>query len=315
MEWAKLWIDLLDDAKARKMSDQLFRIFIYFLLAAKEIDENGYLGEPDDLAWRIRISSGDCLSSLEALSEETYAITEQRADGWYVKNYDKRQQSKDKTAAERTRRYRERRAISGSQVNAGYSSRDIKNRDGNKCVYCGSDKNLCVDHMIPVIQGGTDDPRNLATACKKCNSGKSGRTPEEAGYKIINPGVYKAYKEYVTVTRHYAEEEEEEDKEKEEEYSGGGNIFKQYESCIGIITPVMADKLKLAEQEYSAEWITKAFEIAVEKNARNWSYVHAILERWKTSGFDDGKKPRKNGKNDIDRTSEEARNKYSEWEK
>lgn len=54
-------------------------------------------------------------------------------------------------------------------------------RDNYRCVYCGTDvtdKPQC-DHVIPLIQGGSSAIDNLATACKRCNSSKAGRRPEE----------------------------------------------------------------------------------------------------------------------------------------
>lgn len=85
------------------------------------------------------------------------------------------------------------------------------------------------------------------------------------------------------------------DKDTEEEPARGEppNVYRLYENNIGVLTPIVADKLSLAEKEYPEPWFEKAIAIAVENNARNWGYVHAILERWKTQGFqDDGKKPK-----------------------
>jgi 5-methylcytosine-specific restriction endonuclease McrA len=48
----------------------------------------------------------------------------------------------------------------------------IKARDGHKCVYCGSSKNLTVDHIRPKSKGGTDTADNLVTACRPCNQAK-----------------------------------------------------------------------------------------------------------------------------------------------
>lgn len=62
------------------------------------------------------------------------------------------------------------------------------------------------------------------------------------------------------------------------------NIFELYEDNIGLISPILADELKDAENIYSPEWIEDAFKIAVENNVRKWSYIRAILERWATSG-------------------------------
>jgi DNA replication protein len=61
-------------------------------------------------------------------------------------------------------------------------------------------------------------------------------------------------------------------------------IFQLYEKNIGPLTPMIADILKDAEDTYPAEWIEGAMEIAVENNARKWSYIKAILRDWKERG-------------------------------
>jgi DnaD/phage-associated family protein len=66
------------------------------------------------------------------------------------------------------------------------------------------------------------------------------------------------------------------------------NIFELYEDNIGLISPILADELKDAEINYRQDWIEDAFKIAVENNVRKWSYIRAILERWATSGREDG---------------------------
>jgi hypothetical protein len=40
------------------------------------------------------------------------------------------------------------------------------------CCYCGSDKNLSIDHLIPKAKGGIDDAENMIWACRSCNSSK-----------------------------------------------------------------------------------------------------------------------------------------------
>ncbi|MGH2582781.1 MAG: DnaD domain-containing protein [Anaerolineales bacterium] len=65
------------------------------------------------------------------------------------------------------------------------------------------------------------------------------------------------------------------------------NIFTLYEKHIGPLTPMMADALKAAEKDYPEEWLHDAVRIAVENNARAWSYVEAILRRWREEGRDE----------------------------
>jgi 5-methylcytosine-specific restriction endonuclease McrA len=58
---------------------------------------------------------------------------------------------------------------------------NVFKRDGNACVYCGSKKDLTLDHVIPKSRGGRDSWENLVTCCQKCNAKKADRTPIEAG--------------------------------------------------------------------------------------------------------------------------------------
>jgi len=52
---------------------------------------------------------------------------------------------------------------------------NVYRRDGYKCVYCGSDKRLELDHIVPLILGGTCLFNNFVLACKSCNCRKNRR--------------------------------------------------------------------------------------------------------------------------------------------
>ena len=52
-----------------------------------------------------------------------------------------------------------------------------KNHDYNKCVVCGLDHNLTIDHIVPRSKGGKDKPKNLMTLCFKCNQEKANLDP------------------------------------------------------------------------------------------------------------------------------------------
>lgn len=54
---------------------------------------------------------------------------------------------------------------------------EVFKRDDFTCKYCGRKSPtvvLEVDHIVPVCEGGSDDPINLNTSCWECNSGKAG---------------------------------------------------------------------------------------------------------------------------------------------
>jgi DNA replication protein len=64
------------------------------------------------------------------------------------------------------------------------------------------------------------------------------------------------------------------------------NVFTLYEQNFGALTPMIAERLRDAEQSFPAAWIEDAMRIAVENNVRKWSYVQAILDDWQRRGRD-----------------------------
>lgn len=70
-------------------------------------------------------------------------------------------------------------------------ARHVLNRDGFTCVYCGTSSDekteasrkavLSIDHIAPESRGGSASVDNLVCCCRKCNSEKNDRTPEEWG--------------------------------------------------------------------------------------------------------------------------------------
>jgi len=77
---------------------------------------------------------------------------------------------------------------------AKLSRKRIYKRDGYACVYCGSEKHLTLDHVLPRSRGGRNTWDNLVTCCSSCNHHKGNKTPDEAGMKFLvrpyTPGVF-----------------------------------------------------------------------------------------------------------------------------
>ena len=71
--------------------------------------------------------------------------------------------------------------------------REVLKRDNHRCQYCGSNKHLTLDHVIPVSKGGEHKWNNVVTACEPCNQRKRDsasahaglRTPHEAGMPLL----------------------------------------------------------------------------------------------------------------------------------
>ncbi len=74
-----------------------------------------------------------------------------------------------------------------------WSKKNVMIRDSFKCVYCGSEKDLNIDHMFPQSKGGKDVFENTVTSCQPCNNRKGNRTPSEAGMYFVKRG-YSPYK-------------------------------------------------------------------------------------------------------------------------
>jgi hypothetical protein len=69
-----------------------------------------------------------------------------------------------------------------------FSRYNIYARDQNRCQYCGRQfarAELNLDHVVPRSQGGTSTWENVVCSCLRCNRVKGGRTPTQAGMKLI----------------------------------------------------------------------------------------------------------------------------------
>lgn len=67
---------------------------------------------------------------------------------------------------------------------------NVYSRDRNTCQYCGARlgrPDLTLDHVVPRSQGGRSAWDNIVCCCQLCNRRKGGRTPRQAGMKLLRP--------------------------------------------------------------------------------------------------------------------------------
>ena len=60
--------------------------------------------------------------------------------------------------------------------------RQLMRRQDNTCIYCGFRRiatSMDIDHIIPVVRGGSNDAGNLQVICRPCNQRKGVQTDEE----------------------------------------------------------------------------------------------------------------------------------------
>lgn len=64
--------------------------------------------------------------------------------------------------------------------------RAVLRRDHHTCQYCGSSRQLTLDHVLPRSRGGSHTWDNVVTACAPCNGRKGDRLPQEAGMTLAH---------------------------------------------------------------------------------------------------------------------------------
>ena len=69
-----------------------------------------------------------------------------------------------------------------------FNRKNVLDRDDGICQYCGKPLTLSAltfDHVIPKVQGGKTCWSNIVASCLKCNMKKAGKTPAQAGMKLL----------------------------------------------------------------------------------------------------------------------------------
>jgi hypothetical protein len=103
VDWLRLYNEIIDDPKMAKLSDKSFRIFIYLMCFAQELNENGVINRPlADISWRLRMPESQVKKAINDLISLNILTVEPCL---MFLNWDKRQyKSDDRTEQSRKRR-------------------------------------------------------------------------------------------------------------------------------------------------------------------------------------------------------------------
>jgi hypothetical protein len=199
--WVKLHVDILTDEDLSTLSTPTRLLAILLLCVAGNRDNK----IPNNAAW-IAAEVG-----LRA-AQTRRGIAELRAISYLVSSEE---------AGENLRGTWPSRHINATKRNA------ILERDGHKCVRCGSETRLEIDHIIPVSkwndeprEGRHDDANNLQTLCRSCNRAKRVRADgsyAEATQNATQPTLNGVASLRSPRARTRPREETETEKEKEKE--------------------------------------------------------------------------------------------------
>ena len=83
---------------------------------------------------------------------------------------------------------------------------NIFKRDGYECQYCGTNKDLTIDHVIPRAKMGRSTWKNMVTACKHCNAKKGDVLLEDSGLLLRNKPYKPSYILFLRDFSGFAEE-------------------------------------------------------------------------------------------------------------
>jgi 5-methylcytosine-specific restriction endonuclease McrA len=53
------------------------------------------------------------------------------------------------------------------------TKKELQRLYNSPCAYCGSTNKIEIDHVIPLVKGGTHSIGNLTSACRTCNASKN----------------------------------------------------------------------------------------------------------------------------------------------
>lgn len=116
---------------------------------------------------------------------------------YYRTNPDKVQERQRRLGRAKQKRWRDKHPERNSRIRAqrrnaegSHSAADIYNAyraQRGLCWWCGAQLHdiYHVDHIIPLVAGGSNDARNICISCPHCNLSKGGKMPWEFNGRLL----------------------------------------------------------------------------------------------------------------------------------
>jgi 5-methylcytosine-specific restriction protein A len=84
-------------------------------------------------------------------------------------------------------------------------------RDGFRCLACGDDLSeedpwqVTLDHVIPVRDGGSNEPSNLFTCCRSCNSSRQTRRLRGTALRAVRAQTRRSLRLHLVAARAFVD--------------------------------------------------------------------------------------------------------------
>jgi hypothetical protein len=161
---------------------------------------------------------------------------------------------------------------------------EVFKRDGFCCTYCGAtpmQSALHIDHVVAVVNGGTNDPQNLVTACADCNLGK-GAVPLEKK-KLSRVRVTEADQDHAEQIREWLAVQAEVSRAKDETLD---LLVGEWERLCGTDGSELYSRLPRMLEEFGYQRVLEAFSIVGNNKPRSGfttqlKYLYGVLRRWR----------------------------------
>lgn len=143
---------------------------------------------------------------------------------------------------------------------------DVFKRDQFQCAYCGAHPSetvlLEIDHVHPVVEGGTNDIDNLVTSCFDCNRGKGAELLAIIPQSMADKAIIVAERE--AQIRAYYEILEAKKQRKDEELWSVADIFMD-KFAETDITRSRISSIRMFLERLNVIEVREAMEIACDK--------------------------------------------------